>query len=98
VAARDLERTAVDADSNAQPLLNRAEMPIVLTEEFGEKAMVVEVKFERIFRDYLRNCCFDSRAALNDFSSIFVSCEPVAILTLCRWVVNSRRTRRSTSS
>jgi hypothetical protein len=69
VAARNLKRAAVDADSNAQPLLNRAEMPIVLTQEFGEKAMVVEVKFERIFRDYLRNCCFDSRAALNDFSS-----------------------------
>jgi hypothetical protein len=31
-------------------------MPIVLTEEFGEEAMVVEMEFERIFRDYLRNC------------------------------------------
>jgi hypothetical protein len=31
-------------------------MPIVLTEEFGEEAMVVEMEFERILRDYLRNC------------------------------------------
>jgi len=39
-------------------------MPIVLTEEFGEKPMVVEMEFERIFRDYLRNCCFDPLATL----------------------------------
>jgi hypothetical protein len=34
-------------------------MPIVLTEEFSEEAMIVEMEFERIeriFRDYLRNC------------------------------------------
>jgi hypothetical protein len=41
-------------------------MPVVLTEQFGEIAMVVEVEFERILGFYLRNCCFDPLTALID--------------------------------
>jgi hypothetical protein len=33
---------------NAQRLLNGANMAIVLAEQFGKKAVVVEMKFERI--------------------------------------------------
>jgi hypothetical protein len=46
MAARNLERTAVDADPYAEPLLYRADMSIVSPEQFGEEAMVVEVEFE----------------------------------------------------
>jgi hypothetical protein len=69
MAARNFEGAAIHPDPDTKRLLDRADMAIVLPEQFGEEAMVVEVKFERIFRDYLRNCCFDSRAALNDLSS-----------------------------
>jgi hypothetical protein len=55
VAARNFERTAVDADTNAQCLLDRTDVTIVLPEQFGEEAMVVEMKFERILAGWLRN-------------------------------------------
>ena len=48
MAARNLEGAAVDADTDAERLLDRTDMTIVLPEQFGEEAMVVEVKFERI--------------------------------------------------
>ena len=38
------------------------DMRVVLTEQFGEEAMVVEVEFERIFGGWLRNGVAKPRA------------------------------------
>ena len=48
MAARNFKGAAVHPDPDAKRLLDRADMAIVLPEQFGEEAMVVEVKFERI--------------------------------------------------
>ena len=48
-AARYLERTAVYADSDAERLLNCADVTVMLSEQFSEETMVVEMEFERIF-------------------------------------------------
>ena len=44
-----LQRAAVDADAHAERLLDRADVRVVLAEQIGETAVVVEVEFERIF-------------------------------------------------
>jgi hypothetical protein len=49
VAARDLQGAAIDPDADTEPLLDSTDVAIVLPEQFGEEAMVVEVKFERIW-------------------------------------------------
>jgi hypothetical protein len=48
VTTGDFEATAVDSNPNTQRLLDRADMAIVLPEQFREETMVVEVKFDRI--------------------------------------------------
>jgi len=48
MAARNFEGAAVHSDPDAQCLLNRTDVAVVLPEQFGKEAMVVEVKFERI--------------------------------------------------
>jgi hypothetical protein len=48
MAAGNLEGAAVDANTDPECLLDRTDVTIVLTEQFGEEAMVVEMKFERI--------------------------------------------------
>jgi hypothetical protein len=48
MSAGDFERAAVHPDPHAELLFDRANMTIVLPQQFGEEAMVVEVKFERI--------------------------------------------------
>lgn len=48
VIARDLEAAPIDSDSNPERLLDRADVAIVLPEQFREETMVVEVKFDRI--------------------------------------------------
>jgi hypothetical protein len=49
------KRRAADADSYAERLLYSANVCVMLSEEVGEEPRVVEVKFERIVGDYLRN-------------------------------------------
>jgi hypothetical protein len=48
MAAGNLEGAAIDTDANTERLLDRPNVTIVLPEQFGEEAMVVEVEFERI--------------------------------------------------
>ena len=49
MAAGDSQRAAVDADPHAERLLDRADVRVVLAEQIGKQAMVVEMEFERIF-------------------------------------------------
>lgn len=48
VVARDFGATPINSDSNTERLLDRADVAIVLPEQFREKTMVVEMKFDRI--------------------------------------------------
>jgi hypothetical protein len=55
MGARDTQCAAVDADPDAEPLLDYMDVSVVLAEEIGKEPMVVEVEFERIFGGWLRN-------------------------------------------
>jgi hypothetical protein len=55
MAAGNPKRIAVDQDSDAECLLNGADVRVVLPEQLGEIAMIVEVEFERVFGGWLRN-------------------------------------------
>jgi hypothetical protein len=48
MVAGNFQGATVHPDPDAKRLLDRADVVIVLPEQFGEEAMVVEVKFERI--------------------------------------------------
>jgi hypothetical protein len=48
MAARNFEGAAVNPDPDTKRLLDCTDVAVVLPEQFGEEAMVVEVKFERI--------------------------------------------------
>ena len=49
MTARNFERVAVGANLDAEPSLDRAQMGVMLAQQFGKKAVVVEMEFERIF-------------------------------------------------
>src|SRR5262249_50895951 len=49
MSARNPERRSRDSHTNAERLLDRANMSVVLAEQIGEQAWVVEMEFERVF-------------------------------------------------
>jgi hypothetical protein len=55
VTAGNLQAAAVYSNANTERLLNRPNMAVVLPQQFGEKTMIVEMKFERILVGELRN-------------------------------------------
>ena len=53
MATGNFQRVAGDPDTYAERLLDRTDMPIILAQQFGEKPLIVEMKLERIFSDWL---------------------------------------------
>ena len=49
VRARNSERSAGDADANAERGLDRADVCVMLPEQVGKQTRIVEMEFERIF-------------------------------------------------
>jgi hypothetical protein len=49
VRAGNLKRGAGDSDSDSQRAFDRAHVRVVLAEQIGKQARVVEMEFERIF-------------------------------------------------
>jgi hypothetical protein len=56
VRPRDAHRGTVDVDPNAERLLECADVRVVLAEQVGYQAGIVEVEFQRVFAGSLGNC------------------------------------------
>jgi hypothetical protein len=56
VGSRDAHRCTVDVDPNAQRLLQRTDVRVVLTKQVSYEAGIVEVEFQRVFAGSLGNC------------------------------------------